>query len=116
MFFLHYGVTLVVLEFINSNIDEAKWEEKKDYWFEIFRKACATEMAFFGLASANFPTYEIVANGTYEVQNYHNNYFLVSGANSVTTEETKPAEGAEVSDKPSSYTIAAILTPTNSGS
>ncbi|KAI9569802.1 hypothetical protein HD554DRAFT_451703 [Boletus coccyginus] len=94
-------------KFINSNIDEAKWEKKKAYWFEIFKKACATEVAFFGLASANFPTYGIVANGTYEVQNYRNDYFLVSGANSVITEKTKPAEGAEwiLANTPNGYTI-----------
>jgi len=109
-------MTLVELAFINSNITPEMWEQKKAGWFTLFKEACATEKAFFGLAGTSFPTYEIVANGTYEIQNYRNDYFLVSGTNSVTTEKTKPIVGAKVSDRPSSYTIVAILTPTNSGS
>jgi len=105
----------MLLEFINSNIDSAKWEKRKAYWFDIFKKACKTESDFFGLAKSNFPTYGIVANGTYEVQNYRNDYFLVSGANSVTTEKTKPKEGALVRDRLGSYTVVVVLTPTNSG-
>jgi len=104
------------LGFINSNINAENWKTKKDYWFEIFKEACRTEKAFFGLARADFPAYKIVDNGIYKIQNYRNEHFLVSGANSVTTEKTKPKEGALVRDRLGSYTVAVILTPTNSGS
>ena len=114
--FLHFGVTFMALAFINSNINQDNWKTRKAYWFKIFKEACATEKAFFSLASTNFPDYKIVDNGTYEIQGYRNDYFLVSGANSVTTEKTKPKEGALVRDRLGSYTVAVILTLANSGS
>ncbi|KAI9569804.1 hypothetical protein HD554DRAFT_2087571 [Boletus coccyginus] len=96
--------------FINSNINQDNWKTRKAYWFKIFKEACATEKAFFGLASTNFPDYKIVDDGIYEIQSYRNDYFLVSGANSVTTEKTKSKEGAlwKLTNTLNGYTIESL--------
>jgi hypothetical protein len=101
---LHFSEILVASDFINKNIDPAKWEAKKKVWIDYFTRACGTEKAFFDLGIPTtkniVPAYKVVTDGTYKIRNYGNNHFLFSQTDSSVITKVLQANEGKVRDRP----------------